>query len=41
MKSYSITHRLITTVLLVELIAALSLSAAAMLYERHAALSFL
>jgi signal transduction histidine kinase len=35
MKSYSLTHRLIVTVLLVELIAALSLSSAAMLYERH------
>ena len=35
MKPYSITHRLITTVLLVELLAALSISTAAMLYERH------
>jgi signal transduction histidine kinase len=35
MKSYSITHRLITTVLLIELLAALSISTAAMLYERH------
>ena len=35
MKSYSLTHRLITTVLLVELLAALSISTAAMLYERH------
>ncbi len=35
MKSYSITHRLISTVLLVELLAALSISTAAMLYERH------
>jgi signal transduction histidine kinase len=35
MKSYSITRRLITTVLLVEMIAALCLSAAAMLHERH------
>jgi signal transduction histidine kinase len=35
MKSYSITHRLISTVLLIELFAALSLSTAAMLYERH------
>jgi signal transduction histidine kinase len=35
MKSYSITRRLITTVLLVELLAALSISTAAMLYERH------
>ncbi len=35
MKSYSITHRLITTVLLVELFAALSISTVAMLYERH------
>jgi signal transduction histidine kinase len=34
-KSYSITHRLIATILLVELLAALSISAAAMLYERH------
>ncbi len=35
MKSYSITHRLIVTVLLVELLSAISLSGAAMLYERH------
>ncbi len=35
MKPYSITRRLITTVLLVELLAALSISTAAMLYERH------
>lgn len=35
MKSYSITRRLITTILLVELLAALSISTAAMLYERH------
>src|SRR5271156_7159431 len=35
MKPYSITHRLITIVLLVELLAALSISTAAMLYERH------
>ena len=35
MKSYSITHRLIATILLVELLAALSISGAAMLYERH------
>src|ERR1700735_5322435 len=35
MKSYSITHRLITTVLLLELLSALALSGAAMLYERH------
>ncbi len=35
MKPYSLTHRLITTVLLVELLAALSISTAAMLYERH------
>ena len=35
MKSYSITHRLISTILLVELLAALSISGAAMLYERH------
>src|ERR1700753_423316 len=35
MKSYSITHRLIATILLVELLAALSISTAAMLYERH------
>jgi hypothetical protein len=34
-KSYSITHRLITTILLVELLAALAISGAAMLYERH------
>ncbi len=35
MKSYSITHRLILTVLLVELLAALSISGAALVYERH------
>jgi signal transduction histidine kinase len=35
MKSYSITHRLIATILLLELLAALSISGAAMLYERH------
>ena len=35
MKPYSITRRLIPTVLLVELLAALSISGAAMLYERH------
>lgn len=35
MKSYSITHRLIATILLVELLAALAISGAAMLYERH------
>jgi signal transduction histidine kinase len=35
MKPYSLTHRLITTVLLIELLAALSISTAAMLYERH------
>jgi signal transduction histidine kinase len=35
MKSYSITHRLILTVLLVELLAAVSISAAALVYERH------
>ncbi len=35
MKSYSITHRLIITILLVELLAALAISGAAMLYERH------
>jgi signal transduction histidine kinase len=34
-KSYSITHRLILTILLVELLAALAISGAAMLYERH------
>jgi signal transduction histidine kinase len=34
-KSYSITHRLIATILLVELLAALAISGAAMLYERH------
>jgi signal transduction histidine kinase len=34
-KSYSITHRLIATILLVELLAALSISGTAMLYERH------
>src|SRR5271156_2236015 len=36
MKPYSIPRRLIITVLLVELLSALSLSAAAMFYERHA-----
>ena len=35
MKSYSLTHRLITTVLLLELLSALAISGAAMLYERH------
>jgi signal transduction histidine kinase len=35
MKPYSITRRLISTILLVELVAALSISTAAMLYERH------
>ena len=35
MKSYSITRRLIATALLVEMLAALSISTAAMLYERH------
>jgi signal transduction histidine kinase len=34
-KPYSITHRLIVTILMVELLAALSISGAAMLYERH------
>ena len=35
MKSYSITRRLIITILLVELLSALLLSGAAMFYERH------
>src|SRR6202042_852902 len=35
MKPYSITHRLIATILLVELLAALSISGAALAYERH------
>jgi signal transduction histidine kinase len=35
MKSYSLTHRLILTVLLVELLAALSISGAALVYEHH------
>ncbi len=35
MKPYSITRRLIATILMVELLAALSISGAAMLYERH------
>ncbi len=35
MKAYSLTRRLITTILLVELVAALSISTVAMLYERH------
>jgi signal transduction histidine kinase len=35
MKPYSITHRLISTVLLLELLSALALSGAAMVYERH------
>jgi signal transduction histidine kinase len=34
-KSYSITRRLIVTILLVELLAALAISGAAMIYERH------
>jgi signal transduction histidine kinase len=34
-KSYSITHRLIVTILLTELLATLAISGAAMLYERH------
>jgi signal transduction histidine kinase len=34
-KPYSITRRLIVTILMVELLAALSISGAAMLYERH------
>ncbi|MGC2400621.1 MAG: HAMP domain-containing sensor histidine kinase [Acidobacteriaceae bacterium] len=36
MKSYSITHRLMVTILLVEMLATLAISGAAMLYERHA-----
>jgi signal transduction histidine kinase len=35
-KPYSLTRRLITTTLLVELLAAVAISGAAMLYERHA-----
>jgi signal transduction histidine kinase len=35
MKSYSLTHRLITIVLLAELLAAVAISGAAMIYERH------
>ncbi len=35
MKPYSLTHRLISTILLVELLAAISICGAAMLYERH------
>jgi signal transduction histidine kinase len=35
MKAYSITHRLIATILLLELLAALSISGAALVYERH------
>src|SRR5258707_5329426 len=35
MKGYSITHRLIATILLLELLGALSISGAALLYERH------
>jgi len=35
MKAYSITHRLIATILLVELLAALCISGAALVYERH------
>src|SRR5277367_2298347 len=35
MKAYSITHRLVATILLVELLAALSVSGAALVYERH------
>jgi signal transduction histidine kinase len=34
-KPYSLTHRLIGTILLVELLAAISISGAAMVYERH------
>jgi signal transduction histidine kinase len=34
-KPYSLTHRLISTILLVELLAAISICGAAMLYERH------
>ncbi|HEX4321764.1 MAG TPA: HAMP domain-containing sensor histidine kinase [Acidobacteriaceae bacterium] len=36
MKPYSLTHRLIATVLLIELVSALSVTAVALLYERHA-----
>jgi signal transduction histidine kinase len=35
LKPYSITHRLIATILLVELVAALCISGAALVYERH------
>src|SRR5271170_4460545 len=35
MKPYSLTHRLIAAILLVELLAALSISGAALVYERH------
>src|ERR1700760_814616 len=35
MKSYSITHRLIATILLIELLAAICISGAALVYERH------
>jgi signal transduction histidine kinase len=35
MKFYSITHRLIATILLVELLAAFAISGAALVYERH------
>jgi signal transduction histidine kinase len=35
MKAYSITHRLIATILLLELLAALCISGAALVYERH------
>jgi signal transduction histidine kinase len=35
MKSYSITRRLIATILLTELLAALAISGAALVYERH------
>jgi signal transduction histidine kinase len=35
-KPYSITRRLMVTILLVELLAAIAISSAAMLYERHA-----
>jgi signal transduction histidine kinase len=34
-KPYSITHRLILTILLVEMLAAISISGAALIYERH------
>jgi hypothetical protein len=35
MKSYSLTHRLVMTVLLIQLISAVSITGLAVIYERH------